>query len=98
MPIAHLSILTRDLKTITTFYEAALAPLGYKERMRFHSGAVRGYGASQYDADFWITSRENTDVPDEYKDQPAGVWGGPVHIAFHCTTRNQVRAFYDAAM
>ncbi|KAJ2915711.1 hypothetical protein MD484_g4729, partial [Candolleomyces efflorescens] len=98
MPISHFSIHTKNIDEIAPFYEAALAPLGYKERMRFHDGAVRGYGASKYDADFWISSKEDSNVPEEFKDQPAGTWGGPVHFAFHCTTRNQVRAFYDAAI
>ncbi|RXW21896.1 hypothetical protein EST38_g3982 [Candolleomyces aberdarensis] len=98
MPIAHLTIHTKDLEKITSFYEAALAPLDYTERMRFHDGAVRGYGASGYNVDFWVISMEDSNVPEEFKGKPIGGWGGPVHIAFHCKTRNQVRAFYDAAM
>ncbi|KAF8249046.1 Glyoxalase/Bleomycin resistance protein/Dihydroxybiphenyl dioxygenase [Wilcoxina mikolae CBS 423.85] len=46
MPIHHISLNVRDIEEATAFYTAALKPLGYKMRMEFLDGEVRGFGPS----------------------------------------------------
>lgn len=59
MPIDHVGIQVAetDLATTVAFYTAALAPLGYKEMMRFPTASgttAVGLGSGAH-SDFWIT-------------------------------------------
>jgi len=89
MPISHIGLNTPDINSLSAFYLAALSPLGYKEKMSFMDGKVRGYGGCQ--PDFWLSSLDSR--PEELKKET-----GPLHLAFAARTRNQVRAFHRAAL
>lgn len=70
------------------FYEQALAPLGYSQRMEvpqeFTGGkVVVGYGVAP-DMDFWLSEGPATEPRQ--------------HIAFRAGNREQVDAFYRAAL
>jgi catechol 2,3-dioxygenase-like lactoylglutathione lyase family enzyme len=85
--IDHTGFNVADIHASREFYREVLAPLGYKICMQ-HADAV-GFGAqeSEYDdpgGDFWISL-------------------GPLqtprtHVAFRAQNRNQVDAFYQAAI
>jgi catechol 2,3-dioxygenase-like lactoylglutathione lyase family enzyme len=78
----HLSIQVRDVAAATAFYDAVLAPLGYRRVMDF--GAVVGYGDA-FPA-FWVGLAE------------AEGTGLPPHIAFQARDRAAVTAFFEAAV
>lgn len=95
MPVAHLGINTEKFEEIHNFYVAALKPLGYAQRFEFKDGAVRGYGPKFAAPDFWISTAPTK--PEEVTPGNGGATGF-LHYAFSARTRNDVRAFYDAAM
>jgi catechol 2,3-dioxygenase-like lactoylglutathione lyase family enzyme len=78
--IAHISLPVSDYKRAKTFYNAALAPLGYNNNMEY--GEAAGFNDGK-NTDFWI-SKEKSVVP--------------THVAFEASNRNQVEAFYKAAL
>jgi catechol 2,3-dioxygenase-like lactoylglutathione lyase family enzyme len=92
--ISHLTYAVRDLGRSRTFYDAALAPLGY--RVRMESGQAAGYGPEAAgDSDdpggvFWIL--EGGD-PTERIGEARGF-----HVAFAAATRAAVDAFHAAAL
>ena len=57
-----------------SFYEATLAPLGYKKTAKFADGDVVGFGEGLQHADFWVTSTTMK--------QDSTFHGGYVHLAF----------------
>jgi catechol 2,3-dioxygenase-like lactoylglutathione lyase family enzyme len=82
--IDHMSIGVSDLHASRRFYLAALAPLGFVEQGRWSDDAREvAFGPDDLD-DFGIST--------EY---PA-TGGG--HVAFAADSREQVDAFYDAAI
>lgn len=86
--IDHTGLSVSDPERSRTFYEKALAPLGYQVLMVVpteHTGGivVLGFGVPPK-PDFWI----NEGKPQ----QPA------IHIAFRADNRAQVDAFYAAAI
>ncbi|MBI1861747.1 MAG: VOC family protein [Deltaproteobacteria bacterium] len=85
--IDHTGLKVSDPKKSRTFYDKALAPLGYRMLMEIppeYTGGkvVLGYGAGR--ADFWVSEGKPNDPR--------------VHVAFVAETRQQVDAFHDAAM
>ena len=78
----HVGFQCRDLAASTTFYDAALAPLGGQRLMDF--GVAIGYGVPPH-PDFWIAE---LDSGDGFRES---------HIAFAAPTRDAVRAFFEAA-
>jgi catechol 2,3-dioxygenase-like lactoylglutathione lyase family enzyme len=78
----HLSIQVRDVAAASSFYDAVLAPLGYRRIMDF--GAVIGYGDDF--PGFWVGLAE------------ANGTGLPPHIAFRAPNRAAVIAFFEAAV
>lgn len=78
----HLSIQCGDLTASTTFYDAALVPLGGRRIMDF--GDAIGYGISR--PTFWL-GRQTT-----------GTLNRESHIAFVAPDRAAVRAFVAAAV
>ncbi|KAF5320434.1 hypothetical protein D9611_010819 [Ephemerocybe angulata] len=89
MPISHLGIRVSDIASSKAFYDAALAPLGTKVAMSFQEGKVLGYAAKK-NPYFWIHEHEvSGDAAKE---------GRPVHIAFEAKSKEEVQAFYDAAI
>lgn len=84
--IDHLTIRVRDYESAKAFYLAALSPLGYEPVMEFSGGwgRIGGFGAGGK-ADLWLRQA----------DQPTGP---EFHVAFRAQRREQVRAFYEAAI
>jgi catechol 2,3-dioxygenase-like lactoylglutathione lyase family enzyme len=86
--IDHTGVKVSDLKRSKTFYQAALAPIGYELLMEFPAevtggDAVAGFGEPPK-CDFWLAQGE--------PNRP------PVHIAFRVSERARVRGFYAAAL
>ena len=87
--IDHASVNVSDPAVSKAFYEAALAPLGYRVIMEF--GPVTGLGGpmpgapeeSPVHADLWLAPAENPT---------------PCHIAVTASSTAQVDAFYKAAL
>ena len=83
--ISHLSIGTNQFERAVAFYDAVLATLGVRRVME-HPGAVC-YG-KQF-PEFWVQT--------PIDGRPA-VAGNGTHIGFVAASREQVHAFYDAAV
>lgn len=86
--IDHTGIVVSDFQRSKTFYQQALAPIGYQLMMEFSAAVtghadVAGFGEPPK-PDFWI-SRGTPNVP-------------PLHIAFGTDKRALVDAFYQAAL
>jgi catechol 2,3-dioxygenase-like lactoylglutathione lyase family enzyme len=86
--IDHTGLKVRDPAASRRFYEAALAPLGYRVMMEVPvevtgGRVVLGYGVPPK-PDFWVAEGK--------PEQP------PVHVAFRAESRAQVDAFYRAAL
>lgn len=79
--IDHVTANVSDLEQAKSFYEQALAPLGYSLRMEFE-GAAAGFGAGDGVPDFWIGSSPER---------------GATHVAFSASDRAAVDAFFEAA-
>jgi catechol 2,3-dioxygenase-like lactoylglutathione lyase family enzyme len=91
MPLDHISIGVDNVKKAKAFYDAALAPLGWKAVMPVEiQGALIGvgYGDTGH-PQFWIQAPLNR--------QKASVGNG-AHIAFNAATRAAVDEFYLAAL
>ncbi len=82
--IAHASIAVADYQKSKEFYTKALEPLGYTLSSPMDEYKAAGFndGASK-NTDFWIGQKENAQ---------AG------HIAFEAKNKEQVEAFYNAAL
>ena len=80
--IDHVGLNVKDYETGRAFYEKALAPLGYRVVMAFEQWGTAGFGEDDK-PEFWVNQREPT--------------GTGTHIAFHCSDRATVAAFYTAA-
>ena len=82
--IDHVTVGVSDLARSRDFYRHALAPLGFAEISRWSDEAREvTFGLEEAD-DFAISSVYAT--------------GAPVHVAFAADRREQVDAFYDAAI
>jgi catechol 2,3-dioxygenase-like lactoylglutathione lyase family enzyme len=82
----HMTFRVRDLAASRSFYEQALAPLGYKVGYEGEHEGVRMLGlVAGGKFDTWLV--EAGDAP-----------SGPTHLAWHAATRDAVDAFYDAAL
>jgi catechol 2,3-dioxygenase-like lactoylglutathione lyase family enzyme len=80
--IDHVSLQVTDVGRSRMFYEALLAPLGY--RAAFADGEAAGF-ADSAGASFWLGPAER----DEQRE---------LHIAFLATDRSTVRHFHLAAL
>lgn len=86
--IDHTGLQVSNPQKSRLFYEQALAPLGYKMMKEIpteYTGGkvVLGYGVPPK-ADFWVAEGKPNNPP--------------IHIAFRAETRQQVDAFYRAAL
>ena len=81
--IDHVGFNVHDYDASRTFYEEALAPLGWRVVMAFDEWKAAGFGTADK-PDFWITEREP--------------YGTGTHIAFTASDRAIVDAFYAAAL
>ena len=79
----HVGLNVQDYDATRTFYEEALAPLGWRVVMAFEEWKAAGFGTGDK-PDFWITEREP--------------YGTGTHIAFAAPDRATVDAFYAAAL
>ena len=79
----HVGLNVQDYDATRTFYEEALAPLGWRVVMAFDEWKAAGFGTADK-PDFWITEREP--------------YGTGTHIAFAAPDRATVDAFYAAAL
>ena len=80
----HITITVSDFQQSKAFYEACLAPFGYRSLFG-EDGVYAGFGSTR--PQFWISQRDDTH-PTVTK----------THIAFSCSTRELVDAFYTAAI
>ena len=78
----HLGIQCADLAASAAFYDAVLAPLGFRRLMDV--GVAIGYGADK--PDFWIS---RFDSGDGFRES---------HIAFQAADKAAVDAFFAAAV
>ena len=85
--IAHVSIGVRDVDRSRAFYDAVLAPLGYKRIRAARSFLGYGYGADCIS--FWIASAERTVPPDDKSG---------LHFCFAAPDAAAVDAFHAAAL
>jgi catechol 2,3-dioxygenase-like lactoylglutathione lyase family enzyme len=83
--IDHLSIGVRDVARAKRFYDAALAPLGYK-CLSSGEGSL-GYGDAG--VALWISTAERPVTPDDKSG---------LHVCFAAPTRQSVDAFHAAAL
>ena len=79
----HVGLNVKDYSASRAFYEAALAPLGFKVVMAFDEHNAVGFGTSDK-PEFWVCQREP--------------YGTGTHVAFTCPDRATVDAFYAAAV
>jgi catechol 2,3-dioxygenase-like lactoylglutathione lyase family enzyme len=83
--IDHFGINCSDLAASAGFYDAVLAPLGYRRVLDVE--VAIGYGADS--PDFWISAQ-----PDE---GPASGPNREMHLAFRAPDADAVRAFFRVA-
>lgn len=81
--VDHLVLTVSSLERSIPLYEAALAPLGFRRLEEFVGEGAVPFGSEESD-DFAI--REVAQA------------GGGVHVAFSARTRDEVRAFHEAAL
>lgn len=86
--IDHTGVSVSDFGRSKTFYEQALAPIGYSLIMALSAAETSGTDVAGFGVppkpDFWIASGP----PNE----------PPIHIAFRAESRAMVDAFYRAAI
>jgi catechol 2,3-dioxygenase-like lactoylglutathione lyase family enzyme len=82
--IDHISVGVSDLARSREFYRRALTPLGFAEIGPWREGA--------HDVAFGL------DEADDFAISTAYPVGGGVHVAFAADRREQVDAFYEAAI
>ena len=85
--IAHVSIGVRDIGRSRAFYDAALAPLGY--RCITAAWSLVGYGYGTHSISFWVVSAERPVPPDEKSG---------LHFCFGAPDAAAVDAFHAAAL
>ncbi len=84
-PLDHVSLPVADLARSAAFYDAALAPLGFK-RIKSSPGAI-GYGRTH--PVFWLLAR---------RAEGAARPGLGLHVALGAESREAVDAFHRAAL
>jgi catechol 2,3-dioxygenase-like lactoylglutathione lyase family enzyme len=82
--IDHISVGVSDLPRSRGFYRQALTPLGFAEIGPWREGAEEVVFGLDEAADFAISTAYGT--------------GSPIHVAFAADRREQVDAFYAAAL
>ncbi|MGH7987610.1 MAG: VOC family protein [Candidatus Binataceae bacterium] len=83
--ISHVSIGVKDLAAARRFYDAVLAPLGYK--CLYEAGGAVGYGAEA--PEFWVLAVERPVAADETSG---------LHVCLDAPTREAVNRFHQAAL
>jgi len=85
--LAHISIGVKDVERSKRFYDAAMAPLGY--RCVRPARSMTGYGYGTDSISFWVMSAERPVAADEKSG---------LHICFAASTPAAVDAFHAAAL
>jgi catechol 2,3-dioxygenase-like lactoylglutathione lyase family enzyme len=86
----HVTLVVSDYARSKAFYEKALAPLGVKVIMEY--GTACGFGRDKK-PDFWIGQGPMSfQAPEQLKVIT------PTHVAFSARSREEVDAFYAAAL
>lgn len=83
--LSHVSIGVADYDKAVAFYDAVLGAMGIRKVMDFESAVAYG---REY-PEFWVHLPENN--------APAGVGNG-THFAFGARSKDEVQAFWDAAL
>ena len=83
----HISLGVRDLAASGAFYDATLAPLGYRRVLEKGIGLAYGPGPGRDGMMFWIVRP---------KAEPAAARG--THVAFAAENRRAVDGFHAAAL
>lgn len=86
----HISLGCRDLDTSGAFYDAALAPLGYRRVFARNIGIAYGPGPEREGLLFWLV--RPAAIGDDFEPSLG------THVAFQATARDAVDAFYMAAL
>jgi catechol 2,3-dioxygenase-like lactoylglutathione lyase family enzyme len=86
----HVTLIVKDYAASKAFYEKALAPLGIKVVMEF--GQACGFGRAGK-PDFWIGSGPTSFHRPEHLQIIT-----PTHVAFAARSKEEVDAFYAAAL
>jgi catechol 2,3-dioxygenase-like lactoylglutathione lyase family enzyme len=81
--IDHLGLNVAHYETSKSFFERALAPLGYRVVMDFPEFGAVGFGTERA-PEFWVSARD-----------PRGTG---THVAFEASDRAAVDAFHTAAL
>jgi catechol 2,3-dioxygenase-like lactoylglutathione lyase family enzyme len=87
--IDHVVLVVRDYAASKAFYEKALAPLGVKLVAEY--GASAGFGREK--PDLWLGGGRVSFWNDAHQ---AGA--APIHVAIAARSREEVDAFYEAAI
>lgn len=85
MPIDHVNIPVSDLRASRRFYEAALAPFGY--RLVYESDSSLGFGLG-----------DGSDDDEPFAVRLEGAPNLRSHVAFTASSTEQVDAFHAAAL
>lgn len=80
----HIGFTVSDIKRSKAFYDAAFAAVGAKVIMKVEVPEYTGYGYGRDKPDFWIAA-DNLPMRS-------------LHVAISCDSRDQVDAFYAAAL
>lgn len=91
----HISLRVADYDRSKTFYQAALAPLGFVLAMEGESGAGFRKG---YIPGFWVKQGEPVAASTTHPARLTGCGGAAVHVAFVAEDRAAVEAFHRAAL
>lgn len=86
----HITLVVSDYERSKAFYEKALAPLGVNVIMEY--GTACGFGREKK-PDFWIAQG-----PTSFQTAEQLKIITPVHVAFSARSREEVDAFYAAAL
>lgn len=90
MVIDHINLGVKDVETSSAFYSQALAPLGIKKFFDIPAAKtdskerIIGFGKENDRPIFWIIDNQTV--------------GTHTHLAFQAQTREEVDAFYEAAI
>jgi catechol 2,3-dioxygenase-like lactoylglutathione lyase family enzyme len=96
--IDHITLRVRNVEASHAFYVAALAPLGYVDKVRHGSTVGMGTDDGTPRADFYISPREQAHDANSAAVSPIATTSPITHVAFRAHSEQQVRDFYAAAL
>jgi len=80
-----------QFESIVSWYQAALAPIGYSKQMEFPGQAV-GFGPSKHELPFWVSAK----APEPKEGEKPYKVG--IHLAFKAKDHETVNEFYEEAI